>query len=79
MLYSRRPSFTNQDQDNVRRILIESMNNPKIAQIIRELFELDQGTHKQLYSFKGELKAIVEKIKDKDRNYFIPGKCTVCR
>ncbi len=78
MLYSRRP-FTSQDQDHVRRILIESVSNPKIAQIIRELFELDQEIHKQLYSFKGELKAIVEKIKDKDRNYFIQGKCSVCR
>jgi hypothetical protein len=78
LLYSRRP-FTNQDQDNVRWILIESVSNPKIAQIIRELFELDQEIHKQLHSFKGEPKAIVEKIKDKDRNYFIQGKCTVCR
>jgi hypothetical protein len=78
LLRSRHP-FTNQDQDNLRQILIESINNPKIAQIIRELFELDQEIHKQLYSFKGELKAIVEKIKDKDRNYFIQGKCTVCR
>jgi hypothetical protein len=71
--------FTSQDQDDVRRILIESVSNPKIAQIIRELFELDQEIHKQLYSFKEELKVIVEKIKDKDRNYFIQGKCTVCR
>jgi hypothetical protein len=78
LLYSRRP-FTNQDQENVRRILIESVSSPKIAQIIRELLELDQEIHKQLYSFKGELKAIVEKIKDKDPNYFIQGKCTVRR
>jgi len=77
LLYSRRP-FTSQDQDNVRQILIESVNNPKIAQIIRELFELDQEIHKQLYSFKEELKAIVEKIKEKDRTYFIQGKCTIC-
>jgi hypothetical protein len=70
-----RPPFTNQDQDNVRRILIEIESNPKIAQIIRELFELDQEIHKELYSFKEELKAIVDKINDREGNYILQGKC----
>jgi hypothetical protein len=74
LLRSRSP-LTTQDQENLRQILIEIESNPKIDQTIGELFKLDQEIYKELHRFKGELKAIVDKINHKEGNYILQGKC----
>jgi len=80
VLRSRRSSFTNQDEDNVRRILTEILSDPKIAQTVRELSKLyDQEINVEVNRFKEELKPIVDKLKDKQFNRILQGNCDICR
>jgi hypothetical protein len=78
LLRSREP-FNLQDEDNVRRILIEIESNPKIDEMIEELFRLDEEIYGQVNRFKTELKVIVDKLNDRQFKHILQGNCVVCR
>jgi hypothetical protein len=79
LLLSRRPSFNNQEQNSVRRILTEIESDPKIIQTTNELLKLDLEVRVKVRLFNEQLKPIVDMINDKQFTNILQGNCSLCR